>query len=161
MNHSRSKMWIFFSKNVVLSMMVHLFFAKAFDSNISISIAPSCASINAYTCVDDCTFTMTMLSSLASICTIYASTNYYSTALSSSDSSMNTQSINVALGFVYALTHQCLLLLRKNSTIDVPIWFISWIIVCANCIFSLYVFPSTHFKDDEKCNDNFTTNEII
>jgi len=151
-------MQIPFSRTVILSMMVPLLFTVAFDSHILISIAPSCASINACISVDDYTSTMTTFSSLASISTIYASTNCYSTTLSSFDSSMNTKSINVTLGPIYALAHQCLLLLHKSSTIDVPIWFISWIIVYENCLFSLYVFPSTHSKNDEKCNDNFTTN---
>jgi hypothetical protein len=38
------------------------------------------------------------------------------------------------------------LLLLKNSTADVPVVFISWIIICTNYIFSLYAFPSTHPK---------------
>jgi hypothetical protein len=34
----------------------------------------------------------------------------------------------------------------------------SWIILCTNCIFSLYTFPSTHFEDDDECSDNLTAN---
>jgi hypothetical protein len=71
---------------------------------------------------------------------------------------MNTISINVTLGPVCALTRQRLLLLHKNSTIDVQVWFISWIIVCANCIFSLYVFLFAHFEGDEECDNKLTTN---
>jgi hypothetical protein len=39
--------------------------------------------------------------------------------------------INVAFGPFCALTHQRLLLLHKNSIANVPIWLISWIIICA------------------------------
>jgi len=49
----------------------------------------------------------------------------------------------------------------QNSIANVPILYISWIIICANCIFSLYVFLSTHAKDDDECDNNFTTNSWI
>jgi hypothetical protein len=41
-------------------MMVRLLFVAASNSHILISIALSCASINAYTFVDGCTFASTM-----------------------------------------------------------------------------------------------------
>jgi hypothetical protein len=49
------------------------------------------------------------------------------------------------------------LLLFKNSNINVLVVSMSWIIVCTNCIFTLYVFPSTHSKDDE-CGGDLTAN---
>jgi hypothetical protein len=73
---------------------------------------------------------------------------------------MHTGSINVALGPICSLACQCHMLLRKNSTIDVLVISMSWIIVYANCIFSLYAFPSTHSKHDE-CDNNLTTNSWI
>jgi hypothetical protein len=51
--------------------------------------------------------------------------------LSSSNSSVNIGSMNVAPGPFCTLTHQCLLLLHQNSIANVIVWFISWIIVCA------------------------------
>lgn len=119
MNYSRSRMRIPFSINVALSIMVRLFFVVTFNSCILISMAFSCASINAYIYVDGCTSVMIMFSSPASIFIVYASTNCYSIALSSSNYSMNIGSINVALGLVYTFACQCLLLLHKNSTANV------------------------------------------
>jgi hypothetical protein len=81
-----------------------------------------------------------------------------STTSSSFDSSMNIGSIDVALNLVCFLGHQLLLLMCKNSTTDVPILYISRIIVCANYIFSLYVFPSTHSEDDDECGSDLITN---
>jgi hypothetical protein len=110
-------------------MMACFLFAATFNSCISISLAFSCASINAYISMDGCTFIVIMFSSLASIFILYASTNFYSTTLSSSNYSMNIGSINVAPGLIYAFACQCFLLLHKNSTANVPVWSISWIIV--------------------------------
>jgi hypothetical protein len=71
---------------------------------------------------------------------------------------MHTESINVAFGPVCSLTCQRHLLLRKNSTIDVPVVFMFSIIVYAICIFSLYAFPFAPFENDDECSDNLTTN---
>jgi hypothetical protein len=134
-------MQIPFSWNLALSIMVRPFFVVTFNSCILISMAFSCASINAYIFVDGCTSIMIMFSSLASIFIVYASTNCYSIALSSSNYSMNIGSINVALGLVYTFACQCFLLLHKNSTTNVFVWFMSWIIVCEivsfHCMFFL------------------------
>ncbi len=98
---------------------------------------------------------------LVSVCAACASTNCCSTTLFSSNFSMNIKSTNFVLGHVCAFACQCLLLMCKNSTSDVPIWSISWIIICANCIFSLYTFLFAHSEDDEECNDDHTTNNWI
>jgi hypothetical protein len=74
---------------------------------------------------------------------------------------MNTKSIDVAPSPICFLARQLLLLLHKNSTVNVLILYILWIIVYANCIFSLYAFPSTHFKDDDEYDDNLTINDWI
>jgi hypothetical protein len=111
--------------------------------------------------MDNYSFALTTFSSFASFYTFYASTKCYSIASSSFHSSMNTKSTDVAHGFVCSLTCQRLLLLRKNSTIDVLIVFMSWIIVYANCIFSLYAFPSTHSEDDNECVNNLIANNWI
>jgi hypothetical protein len=74
-----------------------------------------------YIFVDSCYSITTTFSSLASFCTIYASTKCCSTSSSSSDSLMNIGSIDVAPGLVCFLTCQCRLLLHKNSIIDVSI----------------------------------------
>jgi hypothetical protein len=103
----------------------------------------------------------TMFSSLASFCIIYASTKYWSLTSSSSDSSVHTGSTNVTPGHVCSLAHQRHLLLLKNSIANVPIIFMSWIIVYINCIFSIYTFPSTHFEDDDECDNDLTTNAWI
>jgi hypothetical protein len=91
----------------------------------------------------------------------FASTKCCSSTLFSSDSLICTRSTNVTLGLVYFLACQCCLLLRKISTKDVPIVSMSWIIIYANCIFSLYDFPSTHFEDDDECNGNLIANGWI
>jgi hypothetical protein len=44
------------------------------------------------------------------------------------------------------------LIMGKKSTS------ISWIIIYANCIFSLYVFLSAHSKDDEECGGDYIAN---
>jgi hypothetical protein len=69
--------------------------------------------------VDCCTFASTMFSSPMSIYVVYASTKCFFVALSSSNSSMNIGFTDVALGPIYFLAHQCLLLLRKNTTTNV------------------------------------------
>ncbi len=140
--------------------MACLFFVVASNSCILISIALNCAYVNTCTSMDGSTFVPTTSSSLTSIYPIYASSNCCSIASSSSDSSMNTKFINVTSGPVYTFACQCFLLC-KNLTADVPVQFISWIIVCTNCILSLYVFPSAHSKDDEECDDDLTINARI
>jgi hypothetical protein len=101
------------------------------------------------------------LSSLVSFCIIHASTKCCSIASISSDSSMNIGSIDVTHGHVCSLTHQHLLLLCKNSIANVPIVSMSWIIICANYIFSLYAFPYAHSEDDDECGDDLTANNWI
>jgi hypothetical protein len=51
--------------------------------------------------------------------------------------------------------------LCKNSISDVLVLYISWIIIYANCIFSLYTLPSSHFEDDGECGGDLTTNGWI
>ncbi len=142
---------------------MRLFIATDSDSCLSISIALHCAfaiictfvdcctSICTY--VDSCSSTSTMFSFHVSFCTIYASTNCCSITSFSSNSSMNTESIDVAFGPICSFAHQRFFLLCKNLTIDVIVIFISWIIVYKNYIFSLYTFLFTHSKDDECNND--------
>jgi hypothetical protein len=122
-----------------------LLFAITFTSCCSISITLHCVFTIVYTsmawCTFNCTFVdnyssfATMLSSLASFYIIYASTKCYSLALSSFDSSMHTKSVDVALDHVCSFTCQCHLLLRKNSTLDVPV-----IYVLNYCVRKLYLF---------------------
>ncbi len=131
MNCLRFGILISFSISVALFNIVLLFFTTTSESCLSISIALRCAStisctFVAYctsTCtdVDTCSSTSTTFSSLASFCTIYASKKCYSTTSSSSNFSMNIRSIDVALGPLCSFTCQCLLLLRKNSIIVVPV----------------------------------------
>jgi hypothetical protein len=85
---------------------------------------------------------------------------WWSSALFSSNSSMHTKSIDVAFGPICSLAHQHHLLLRKNWTIDVLVVFMSWIIICTNCIFTLYDFPFPHSKHDE-CDSDLTANSWI
>jgi len=168
MNLSGSRILIPISRNVALSRIVHLLFAIASTSPCSISITFCCASTNVYTsmacCTFNCTFVdncssfVTTFSSLASFYIVCASTKCYSLASSSSDSSMHIRSIDVALSPVYFLAHQHHLLLHKNSSANVPVVSMSRIIVYANYIFSLYVFPSTHFEDVDECGGDLTTN---
>jgi hypothetical protein len=113
------------------------------------------------TLVDGYTSASTMFSSFTSICAICASTKCYSTTSSSSYSSMNTKSIDVAFGPICSLAHQCFILVHKNSTLDVPIISMSWIITYTNNIFSLYAFPFAHSKDDDECNGNLIANGWI
>ncbi len=146
-------MWIPLSKSVALSIMVaHLITFVALDAFMSISIALGCTSVNSYT------LALNTSSSFVSFCIACASIDHYSTPLSSSDFSMYTKSIGVVFGPTCSLVLQPLLCLRKNSTIDLPNLYISWIIECAYCIFSLYYFSSSHSKDDGECDDNFIAN---
>jgi hypothetical protein len=62
--------------------------------------------------------------------------------LSSFNSSMHIEFINVTHGLVYSFAHQHHLLMCKKSIRDVLIIFMSWIIICTNCMISLYMFPS-------------------
>jgi len=115
------------------------------------------------TCIsrDRCSSTSIMFSSLVSFSIVCSSTKCCSTPSSSSDSSMNTGSIDVALSRIYSFGHQHLLLLWKNSTIDVLVVFISWIIVYANCVFSLYAFLFTHSNHDNECGGKLKANGWI
>jgi len=126
MNCSRFGILIPFSKSVALSMIAHLLFITTSNSRLSISIALCYAFAIASTFVDCCISTSTMLSSLASVFVIYASTKCYSTTSSSSNSSMNIRSTNVIPSHVYSLARQPLLLLRKNSNYK-----------CSSCIYVL------------------------
>ncbi len=102
MNHSGFGILIPFSRSVALSSIACLLLATTFDSCHSISITLHCAfaitctfvSCCTSTCtfMDNCCSTATMFSSLASF---YTSTKCYSIASSSSDSSMNIESIDV------------------------------------------------------------------
>jgi hypothetical protein len=150
--------------------IAHLIFATASNSRLSISVTFHCASSIAYTLMvcytsictsmDGFTFTSRTLSSPMSFYNVYASTKCYSTASSSFNSLVNTKFTNVAPGHVCFLAHQLPLLLHKKLIANVPILYISWIIVYTNCILSLYVFPSTHSKDDE-CDSDLITNNWI
>jgi hypothetical protein len=51
--------------------------------------------------------------------------------------------------------------MHKNLIVDVLVVSMSWIIVCANCSFSLYTFPFTHSEDDDECGGDLTTNSWI
>ncbi len=171
MNHLGFRILIPFSKNVALSSIVHLLVAIASTSRCSISITLRCAfaivcTCVAYytfncTCMDSCFSFATMLSSPVSFYIVYDSTKWCSSTSSSSDSSMHTISTNVVPSLVYSFAHQRLLLLRKKSTTYVLIIFMFWIIICANCIFSLYAFLFAHFENDDECNDNLIANDRI
>jgi hypothetical protein len=144
-----------------LSKIGRLLFTIASNSRLSISITLCCASTITCTSMDCCTSTSTTFSSPTSVYPVYASTKLYSTTSSSSNSSMNIGSIDVALGPIYFLARQLLLLMRKNSTIDVQVLYVTWIIICANYIFSLYAFPFTHSEDDDECSGDLTDNGWI
>jgi hypothetical protein len=114
-----------------LSRITRLLFAIAFDSHFSISIAFRCvfaiicSSMDYYTSIctsmNGCTSASITFFTPASIYIVCASTKNYSTPSFSFDSSMNTRSTNVTLGPIYSLARQLLLLLHKNSNVDVPI----------------------------------------
>ncbi len=160
-----------FSKSVALSRNAHLLFTTTSASQCSISIAlhyayaivytfVACCIFN-YTFVDSCSSFVVMISSLVSFCIVCASTKCCSSTSSSSKFSMHTGSTEAVFGFICSLTRQCCQFLRKNSTLDVPVVSTSWIIVYANCIFSLYAFPSTHFKEYDECGNNLIANGCI
>ncbi len=100
-------------------------------SHYSISIALRCASAIVCTSMACYTFNCTSMdsyssfattfSSLVSFCIISTSTKCYFLTLSSSNSLMHTGFINLAPGLICSLTHQCCLLLRKNSITYVPV----------------------------------------
>jgi hypothetical protein len=118
-----------------VSKIVHLLFAIASTSCYSISITLCCDFAIVYTYMAYYTFNFTfvdnyfsfatMSSSLVSFCIICASTKCYSSISSSSNSSMHTKSINVTLSHICSFTCQCHLFLHKNSTLDIPIIFMS------------------------------------
>ncbi len=122
MNRSRFGILIPFSISVTMYRITRLLFATTSNSFLSISIALCYTSIIAYTSMDCCTSTYTLVdscisasttfSSPTSFCVIYVSTKCCSIASSSFDSSMNTRSINVVLGFVFSLTCKRLMLLH-------------------------------------------------
>ncbi len=171
MDRSGSGILIPFFKSASISRITCLFFAIAFASRCSIFTALRCAfafvctSLVCYifncTYVDSCSSFITMFSSLVSFCIIYASTKCYSSTSFSFNFSMHTWSIDVAPGFVCSFALQHHLLHPKNSTTNILVISMSWIIVCANCIFSLYTFPSTHSKDDDECGGNLIANNWI
>jgi hypothetical protein len=133
--------------------------------NLCCAFAIVCTSMACYTfnCtfVNSCFSYITTFSSLVSFYTVYASTRWCSSTLSSFNSSMHIGSINVALGHVCSLTCQRCLFLCKTSTIDVPVVFMSWIIICANYIFTLYTFFFAHSKDDDECGGDHIVNNWI
>jgi hypothetical protein len=118
-----------------MSKITRLLFATSFDSCLSISITLPYASTIAHTSMDCCISTCTyvdgytyasiIFSSHVCMCIVCASTKCYSITSSSFDFSINTRSTNVAPSLVYSFARQLLLLLRKNSTTDVPIMYIS------------------------------------
>jgi hypothetical protein len=126
--------------------IVCLFFAIVSDSCFSISItlccafAIACTFVACYTStcilVDSCSSTVTTFPSLASFCTIFASTKCYSIVSSSSNSSMNTRSTDVALGPICSLTRQRCLLLHKKLNYKC----FNYIYVLNYCLCKLYLF---------------------
>jgi hypothetical protein len=84
-----------------------------------------------------------------------------STPFSSSNSWMHIRSNGVAPRPTCLLELQPLLLFHRNSTANVPKLYMSWIMECANCIFSWYFFPSSHSKNEDECNNDFTANNWI
>lgn len=121
-------------------MIMCLLFYVTLSTLVSISIALSCTSINTYNYVNGCTFLLVMFSSfaficatcasidccsLALVCATCASIDYCSTALSSFNSSMNIESTDVVHGPSCSLACQLILCLRKNSTTNVLILYIS------------------------------------
>ncbi len=126
---------------------------------ILISITFGCTFVDVYIFIITCTLTSNTSSSFVFFCIAYASIDRYSTPSSSSNFSMFTTSINVAFGLACSLEfQQPLLHMHKNSTTYVSNLYISWIIVCKNCIFSLYVLTSSHFENDGECNNDLIAN---
>jgi hypothetical protein len=130
MNCSRSRISILFSKSVVLSKIVRFLFTTTFVSCCSISITLHhastivCTFVACYTfnCtnVDSCSSFAIMFFSLVFSYIVYAFTKCYSSASSSFNFSMHIRSNDVA-PLVCSFVHRCHLLLRKNSTTNVPI----------------------------------------
>jgi hypothetical protein len=171
MNRPRFGILIPFSKSVILSRITYFLFTTTSNSCLSISIALcrafaiACTSVvwytSTYTFLDGCTSASTTFFPPMSFYVVYASTKCYSIASFSSNSSMNTKSTNVVHGPVYFLARQLIIRLHKNSTTNVLVLYILWIILCANCIFSLYAFPSTHSENDDKCGYDLTYLVVI
>ncbi len=125
MNQSRFGILIPFSRSVILSRIICIFFAITSNSSFSISIALHCAStIRLHLCgllyfhLHLCgwlyfRFNNILLST--SVCVVYASTKCYSTTSSSFDFSMNIGSINVAPGPIYEHTPNLLKRLKCES----------------------------------------------
>jgi hypothetical protein len=163
MKCSGSRILIPFSKSVILSKIVGLLFANISASHCSISINLHCAFAIVCTSVVyfmfNCTFVnsysscVTMLSSLASFYIVCASTKWCFIVSSSSDSSMYIEFIDVTPSLVYSLACQRCLLMRKNSTVYVPVISMSWIIICINYIFTLYTITNL----PPLCMSAFTT----
>ncbi len=154
-----------------MSKITCLLFAIAFASHYSMSIALCYAFAIVYTSMacyifnstsmDNCSSFTTTFSSFTSFYNVNASTKCYSSTSSSFNSSMHIKSTNITPCPVCFLAHQHHLLLHKNSIAYILIVFVFWIIVCANCIFSLYAFPSAHSKNDDECGDDLITNGWI
>ncbi len=125
-NMLRSEMWIPLSSNVVMSIMVVFFFAYVAPTVImSISIPLGCTFVGDY------------VPTSPSFCVVACpSINHYSTSFSSFDLWIYTKSTSVIHGLPYLFELQPLLHLHRNSIIDVPTLYMSWIIECANCTFS-------------------------
>jgi hypothetical protein len=140
-------------------MVAHFFTFVDYGTLISISIALGYITINVCTFINVCTLALDTSFSFASYCTTCVSTNGCSTPSSSFDFSMCIGSIDVAPGLACSFELQPRLHLHKNSIADVPIIYISWIIVCVNCIFSLYALPFSHSENDGECDDNLITND--
>jgi len=127
MNCLGSRILIPFSRSVALSKITPLFFAITSASGLSISITLCFVFVTTYTSVVCCIVvdnyysTSIIFSSLASFYDVYVFTKCYSIASLSSDSSMNIRSTNVAPSPIRSFACQRLLLLHKNSTIDIPI----------------------------------------
>ncbi len=167
MNCLGSRILIPFSKNVAMSKIMCLLFNTPFASCYSIYITLRYAFSIVCTYVVCCTFNCTSMDSYSSFTTTFSSFAFFciikwcfSTSFSS-NFSMHTGSTDVAHSLVYFHTHQCCLLLHKNSTANVLVVSMSWIIICVNYIFSLYAFPSTHSEDDDECGGDLTTNSWI
>ncbi len=82
-------------------------------------------------------------------------------SFSSFDSLMNIESTNVTPSPSCPFACQLFQRLRKNSTLDLLVLCISWINVCANCIFSFYALCFSHFEDDGECNNDLIAKDWI
>jgi hypothetical protein len=131
------------SRSVALSMMVYT--SSCLCNTWHPHINFHCTWLNFYWRLHSCLKYCFFLCNLWDACAL---TNHFSTPSSSSNFSMFIRFIDVVHGFTCTLELWPLLHLCKNSTTNVLNLYISWIIVCTNCIFSLYVFPFSHSKDD-------------